>query len=126
RLREEDPHTDQWRFVAPTRLICLHSRFGLDLNRPPEKAVYRRSEDCWGLEVWKQVLPEESVRKSMADYAAFYRSAENLFRELERRYGAFVVLDLHTYNHRRAGPDAEPEDPSANPEINLGTRTMDR
>lgn len=126
RFREEDPYTDQWRFIAPTRLISLHSRFGMDLNRPPEKSVYRRPEDSWGLPVWKQDLPEESIRQSMADYAAFYRAAGHLFRELERRYHAFLVLDIHTYNHRRAGPDAPPEDPDANPEINLGTGTMNR
>lgn len=126
RFREEDPYTDQWRFIAPTRLVCLHSRFGLDLNRPPGQAVYRRPEDSWGLPVWKEEVPEESVHRSMADYAAFYRDLEDLLRKLERRYRAFLVLDLHTYNHRRAGPDAPPEDPAKNPEINLGTGTMDR
>jgi hypothetical protein len=37
-----------------------------------------------------------------------------------------VVLDLHTYNHRRGGPAAAYDDPAANPEINLGTGTMSR
>ncbi|MBU0678352.1 MAG: N-formylglutamate amidohydrolase, partial [Verrucomicrobia bacterium] len=36
------------------------------------------------------------------------------------------VLDIHTYNHRRNGPDGEPADPAANPEVNIGTGTMDR
>jgi N-formylglutamate deformylase len=126
RLREEDPYTDQWRFIAPTRVICLHSRFGLDLNRPPPKAIYRRPEDSWGLQVWQGDLPEESALRSMADYGAFYQGMERLLRELERRHRAFLILDLHTYNHRRGGPEAPPEDPAANPEINLGTGTMDR
>jgi hypothetical protein len=37
-----------------------------------------------------------------------------------------VVFDLHTYNHRRDGSDGPPADPEQNPEVNLGTGTMDR
>ena len=37
-----------------------------------------------------------------------------------------MVYDLHSYNHRRKGLGAPPEDPGGNPEINLGTGTMDR
>jgi hypothetical protein len=44
----------------------------------------------------------------------------------ERRYGRFVVLDIHAYNHRRGGPDAEPDDPVANPDVNVGTGSLDR
>jgi hypothetical protein len=36
------------------------------------------------------------------------------------------VFDLHSYNHRRGGADAPPDDPNKNPEINLGTSNMDR
>jgi hypothetical protein len=37
-----------------------------------------------------------------------------------------VVFDLHTYNHRREGPDTPPAEEVGNPEVNLGTGTMDR
>jgi hypothetical protein len=37
-----------------------------------------------------------------------------------------VVFDLHSYNHRRDGPEAPPADPELNPEVNVGTGTMDR
>jgi hypothetical protein len=47
-------------------------------------------------------------------------------RAIERCSGRFVVLDFHSYNHRRSGPDAPPADPVFNPEINVGTGTMDR
>ena len=46
--------------------------------------------------------------------------------ELEKEYGRFVVYDIHSYNHRRNGPRADAADPAANPEINVGTGTMDR
>ena len=37
-----------------------------------------------------------------------------------------VVFDLHSYNHRRQGPDALHADQQQNPEVNIGTGTMDR
>lgn len=35
-----------------------------------------------------------------------------------------MILDLHTQNHRRAGPDARPGDEAENPDLNIGTGTM--
>jgi len=37
-----------------------------------------------------------------------------------------VVYDLHSYNHRRDGPNSEPAAVEGNPEVNIGTGTMDR
>ena len=37
------------------------------------------------------------------------------------RHSHFLVIDLHSYNHRRNGPDSKPADSATNPEINLGT-----
>ena len=37
-----------------------------------------------------------------------------------------MVLDLHSYNHRRSAPDAPPADPALNPEVNVGTGAMNR
>lgn len=126
RLREEDPHTGIFTTVATTRLVARRSRFEVDLNRPRDRAVYRTPEDAWGLRVWKREPPADLVERSLSEYDAFYAEARRLFAEMERRFGHFVVLDLHSYNHRRNGPDAPPEDPAANPEINVGTGTLDR
>ena len=126
RLREEDPYTASWAEVVSTRLIGTRSRFEMDLNRPREKAVYQKPEDAWGLNVWRSGLPESVMQESLAQYDAFYADADRALRALEARWGRFVVLDLHTYNHRRNGPNAAPDDPALNPEINIGTGTMDR
>ena len=56
----------------------------------------------------------------------FTRRAHRLFSELEAQFNHFVVFDLHTYNHRRDGPNGAPADAAGNPEVNLGTGTMDR
>jgi hypothetical protein len=124
RLREEDPWTGGWTAVAPTRVVGLRSRFEVDLNRPRETAVYRTPEDAWGLEVWKGDLAPEIAERSLAEYDAFYEALHELYAELATRHGRFVVFDLHTYNHRRDGPDAPEADPRDNPQVNVGTGTM--
>ncbi len=124
RLREEDPYTGLWTELAPTRVVGLRSRFQVDLNRPREKAVYRTPEDAWGLQVWNDVLPDDVAARSLAEYDAFYQALGDLYGELAQQFGAFVVYDLHTYNHRRDGPDGPPADPQGNPQVNIGTGTM--
>jgi N-formylglutamate amidohydrolase len=126
RLREEDPYTGIWTSVVTTQLVAQRSRFEVDLNRPRDRAVYRSAEDAWGLEVWQRPPPADLLEDSLAEYDAFYTEAHRIFSEMERRFGHFVVLDLHSYNHRRAGPEEPPEDSALNPEVNVGTGTLDR
>ena len=126
RLREEDPFTGDWTVVAPTRLVGLRSRFEVDLNRPRNKAVYIEPEDAWGLHVWREKPPEALVQRSLQQYDAFYNTVQQIFSALEQRFGRFVVFDLHSYNHRRQGPAGPPADPEQNPEVNVGTGSLDR
>lgn len=126
RLREEDPFTEEWTAVADTRIIGLRSRFEVDLNRPPDGAVYLKPEDAWGLDLWIHPPEPHLIDRSVARYEAFYDALRELLDEKVRRFGSFVVYDLHSYNHRRHGPDADPDDPELNPEVNVGTGTMDR
>jgi hypothetical protein len=124
RRREEDPCSAIWTGAAPTGIIALRSRFEVDLNRPRERAVYRRPEDAWGLELWLEELPTDLVERSLATHDAFYVAMGDLLDGLMRRQGRFIVLDLHSYNHRRAGPDAPADDPRKSPDINFGTVSL--
>ena len=126
RLREQDPFTGMWTSVAPTRIVGLRSRFEVDLNRPREKAVYLTPEDAWGLSVWRSELPRDQVERSLAAYDSFYSHVRHLLEDLVQTHGRVVVFDLHSYNHRRQGPDGPLADPEENPEVNIGTGTMDR
>ena len=126
RLREEDPFTAHWVTVAPTQIIGLHSRFEVDLNRPREKAVYRKPEDAWGLQVWQSDLPDAIADATLANYDAFYAEVQRVLTNIQAKYGRFVVYDLHTYNHRGEGPDGPIADPALNPEVNVGTGTLDQ
>ena len=126
RLREEDPFTSRWTAIAPNRLVVYQSRFEFDLNRPREKAVYQTPEDAWGLQVWQGRLAADQVEKSLGFYDAFYREVTELLNRMIDRYGRVVILDLHSYNHRRGGPGSQPAPEVDNPEVNVGTGTMDR
>lgn len=126
RLREQDPFTDAWTSIAANRVLGRRSRFEVDLNRPREKAVYLSPEDAWGLSVWKSTPSPAIIESSLAIYDQFY---EELYRHLTllvERYGRVVIYDLHSYNHRRRGPDEPHDDPELHPEVNVGTGTMAR
>jgi N-formylglutamate amidohydrolase len=126
RLREQDPFTGRWTEVAPTRVVGTRSRFEVDLNRPREKAVYRSQEDAWGLTVWKESPPESLFERSLAQYDMFYQAMQQLLQEFEQAHGCFLVFDIHSYNHRRHGPDGPHADSDGHPQVNIGTGTMER
>jgi N-formylglutamate deformylase len=123
RLREEDPFTANWTFHSDNRIIVHHSRFEVDVNRPREKAVYRRPEDAWGLEVWKKPLPQDVLDRSLQIYDDFYASAKSYFDELLSVHDKIIVYDIHSYNHQRDGKVA---DQDQNPDVNIGTGNMNR
>jgi N-formylglutamate amidohydrolase len=126
RLREEDPFTSRWTTVAANRVVPRRSRFEVDLNRPPDQAVYRRPEDAWGLHVWQSDPDDDMVDRSLSEHRAFYDLLRAILSDIEQQFGPFIVLDLHSYNHRRDGADAPPADPVGNPVVNVGTGNLDR
>lgn len=126
RLREEDPYTRLWTAMAPTRVVAHRSRFEVDFNRPRELAVYETPEAAWGMNVWVDSLPAPVKRRSLALYDAFYEMMHGMLTKKAEDVGRFLVFDLHSYNHRRGGADAPADDPEDNPDINLGTGSMDR
>ena len=126
RLREEDPHTGSWAKLAPSSIVATRSRFEMDLNRPRDSAVYRGPKDAWGLEVWKTgAATASSIERSLSNYDTFYGEVERVVSAAVKRHGRVLVIDLHSYNHCRNGPDT-PADADTNPQINIGTGTVDR
>jgi hypothetical protein len=105
--------------------VAHRSRFEVDLNRPREDSVYRTPEDAWRLELWRETPPAEEVERSRRLYDQFYAELGRRLDELADR-GPFLVLDLHSYNHRRDGADAPPAPARENPEVNIGTAGLDR
>ena len=126
RLREEDPFTGELTRVAPTRVVGMRSRFEVDLNRARDSAVYQTPEDAWGLTVWRGNPPKEMLERSRAEYDVFYNAMHSLFKEIARQHRHFIVFDLHSYNHRREDSQGPVADPESNPQVNIGTGTMNR
>ncbi len=126
RLREEDPFTAETIHDLSNRIVFQRSRFEVDLNRARDGAVYLRPEQAWGLDVWRKPPSEAEVAESLSLHDAYYGMLENYLRDVEARYGSFVVLDIHSYNHRRMGPAAAQTALEDAPEINIGTSSMDR
>jgi hypothetical protein len=126
RLREEDPYTDRWVTMVPSWLVVTRSRFEVDINRPREESVYRTPEMAWGLHLWKAPLSREMIEHSLDEYDDFYHELAQVLASIATRYRYLVVFDLHTYNYRRSGANALPEDPATHPEVNVGTGSMDR
>lgn len=125
RLREEDPYTDLLIGPADARVVVNRSRFEVDLNRGRGDAVYRDTDETWGLDLWTGPLPEDLVDRSLEVYDRFY---EDLAARLGRlsEHGPFVLLDVHSYNHRRRGPRGPAAPSEANPDVNVGTGSLDR
>ncbi|MDO5740765.1 MAG: N-formylglutamate amidohydrolase [Ornithinimicrobium sp.] len=125
RRREEDPFTDVIGAALPAQVVAHRSRFEVDLNRPRDTAVYRSPEDCWGLQVWREdPLQDALVEGSLREYDEFYSDLGHQLDEVAAR-GPFVVFDVHSYNHRRDGAAGGPAPLEDNPEVNLGTGTVD-
>ena len=127
RLREEDPFTGQAAAVVPTHVIVHRSRFEFDLNRGADGAVYETAEQCWGLDVWKSLpLDRALVDRSLALHAGYYRMLGHLLDEIAADHPRFVLIDVHSYNHRRGGPGSPPTRQDRAPDINIGTFSMPR
>ena len=125
RRREEDPMTGVLAEVGDVRIRVDTSRFEADLNRPREKALAREPADVWGLQLWRGDLPDAEVARSLAYYDRFYALITALIEERIDRWGSVLLIDIHSYNHRRDGPEAPPAPRHDNPDIELGVTTLD-
>ena len=121
RLREEDPFTGSWTEIGDHQLIVDRSRFECDLNRSPELSLYRKPEDAWGLDLYNKALPDKIVKRSLEYYNKFYDSVDLFLNKQIELHKNFLVIDIHSYNHRRSGPNNYPAPIENNPDINLGT-----
>lgn len=126
RLREEDPFTAHFIADMANRIVVHRSRFEVDLNRASEGAIYLRPEQSWGLRVWREAPEPTAVAQLMRQHASYYATLRHILSELEAEHERFVLLDMHSYNHRRAGAAAPATAQDDAPDINIGTFSMDR
>ena len=98
RWYEEDPCTREMVADHPIVISGSDSRFEYDLNRPPEECIF---DDAWGKPLWKNKLPQTERRISLDKHQAFYEVAHALVGQIEAKYGAALVFDMHSYNWKR-------------------------
>jgi N-formylglutamate amidohydrolase len=125
RRREEDPMTGLWASVGDHSFRCFVSRFQVDLNRSREKAVYMTPDDAWGLDVWQDPPSEQLQERILKEWDQFYALMSKWIEHLIGLHGQVVVLDVHSYNHRRDGAFSAPSPQEENPDIDLGVTTAD-
>ena len=125
RRRDEDPLTGVLTSVGDVQLRVRASRFEADLNRPRELAISPDPANTWGIRVWDESLPDTEIERSLAYHDRFYAMVRRVMDAAIDRFGQVLVLDIHSYNHRRDGAEAEPADVEGNPEIDLGVTTLD-
>ncbi len=127
RLREEDPFTGHAVGDVGTHIVVHRSRFEIDLNRAAAEAVYVEPEQSWGLDVWRPGAPDEGlVQRSLALHEDYYRMLGTLLGDVAARHRRFMLLDVHSYNHRRGGPGGAATPQADAPDINIGTFSMPR
>lgn len=126
RLREEDPFTGDALQDVPTWTVASRSRFEIDLNRARDTAIYRTPEQSWGLRVWQTEPSEAICREALAYHDAYYAHIASVLDDVSARHAKFVLLDVHSYNHRRDGADAAPTPQNDAPDVNIGTFSMPR
>ncbi len=126
RLREEDPFTAQMISGLTNQIVVHRSRFEIDLNRARDQAIYLKPEQAWGLKVWREQPDDDVSGRSLNFHDDYYAMLYEMLQSVERRYGSFVVLDVHSYNHRRDGAEAAPTPQVKAPDVNIGTISMDR
>lgn len=123
RLHEEDPYTGFFTQINGNKIIINTSRFEVDVNRPRNLAVYKSPEKSWGLKVWRGEVPQKVWNNSLREYDQFYKFLKGVVDEIVDTWGFIIVYDIHSYNFHRGGIENNPE---KNPEINLGTGSMNR
>ncbi|PKI12819.1 N-formylglutamate amidohydrolase [Colwellia sp. 12G3] len=114
RYYEEDPYTGSFIAQQAITLIAHDSRYEYDLNRDTDECVY---ETAWGKDIWKIPLSEETIAKSKAKHALFYRIVAAVVEALVEDFGQCVVYDNHSYNFKR-------HERKDLPVFNLGTTSV--
>ncbi|MGB0882433.1 MAG: flavohemoglobin expression-modulating QEGLA motif protein [Vicingaceae bacterium] len=112
RWYEEDPYTADFIASMPITLVGHDSRFEYELNR--KEPVYT---EAWGKQVWKKPLSKKQLAESQKKHDNYYKVTHALIQKLEEKFGAALVYDVHSYNHKRWD--------RAVPVFNIGTERID-
>ena len=74
--------------------------------------------------MWRERPRHDLIERSVAIHAAYYRMLRVLLDDIAAGHDQFVLIDVHSYNHRRDGAGAPPTDLAEAPDVNIGTFSM--
>lgn len=124
RFREEDPYTDLFIRDFPLRVLARDSRFEYDLNWEIGKCIYPVGEQKWGLKVWNRPLTSDEIATTHHKYREFHALIDLIVGYMLRQEGTPILFDIHSFCYQREKRTNWWEDNK--PEINLGTRSINR
>ena len=102
RMREEDPYTGYMAEVSDNRTTSKVSRFETDLNRLRDKAIYKKPEDAWGLNLWKEQPTAAMLEDSLKYYDAFYVSLRKHLQRMTPMEKWWYSIYIHTITKEMA------------------------
>jgi len=112
RWYEEDPHTADFIGSMPITLVGNDSRYEYELNR--KEPIYI---EAWEKQVWNKPLSKKELKISTQKHENYYKVTHALIEKLESMFGAVLVYDVHSYNHKRWDRDV--------PVFNIGVEKID-
>ena len=124
RFREEDPYMDRFIRNFPMQLIARDSRFEYDLNWEKDYAIYEYGKKKWGLQVWKRPLTQEEVETTLRKYHEFHSLLDIVISHMLKNSSTVLLFDMHSFSYQRNERKNWWEDKK--PELNLGTRSVNR
>lgn len=119
RLVDEDPYTERFLGRVPHVILPTQSRYEVDMNRPPDVAIYDTPEMAWGETVYGEDLDLHDRETTMEKWYEFHGFLDAAIQDAIERFGIAVLFDVHSYNYQREERVdwRDHEDPV----INLGT-----
>jgi N-formylglutamate amidohydrolase len=67
------------------------------------------------------LLTPTEINSSLRQYDTFYQELTNIIEKFLQHHEKLIVWDIHSYNHRRKGVNADFDSDEENPEIIIGT-----
>ncbi len=111
RRSEEDYGTSVLIENCPDVVIAYDSRAEYDLNRDRNDALPLTAKQFWGIQIYREVPPDEINRRTLAKYDHFRKFITDYTHAMAEKFGCCYVFDIHSFNlprQREKGLDPVP------------------
>ena len=119
RRTEEDYGTSAFIENCPEKVIVDDSRAEYDVNRDRELALPLTADRFWGIQIYREVPPDEINRRTLAKYDGFRQFMADYTHAMVEKFGCCYVFDIHSFNPSRQVGKLDPV-----PLFCVGTRNV--